>query len=485
MQTYVVKENKNFIGRKKELELLKKINQKNEAQIIICYGRRRVGKTELIEQAFRKSKILKFEGLKGKDQKEEIQHFLYQLSTYTGDRKISSLSYSTWKECFNLLSEYTIKGEWIVYFEELQWMACYASDLISELKYTWDNLFRRNSQLRLILCGSATSFMLTEVVRSQVLYNRSQTVLEVRELNLYETQMLLGGKHTIYELMDIYLCFGGIPEYLKRLKGGPSLLLKAAEESFQSTGFFYTEIDRIFVSQYANRKNYKNIVDFLSHRKFSNREEILKFLGIKSGGKISELIEDLLICRFIDGRGPIALGKANSLTQNSKLVRYQVADAYLRFYYKFIHYQSKAIDNGQFEKSPLKGLNLAQWRKWLGFSFEYWCLNHSTLIADRLGFSDVQYQVGPYYNRNVEKIQKGYQIDLLFDRNDKVMTVCEIKYTDKPVGREVSEALNQKIELMKVPSKKTIQRVLISAAGVKPEVRAHFDRILTLEDLIN
>jgi len=480
--SYPIKENKHFIGREKELAIIKKINQQTEAQILICYGRRRVGKTELIEQAFRKYNVLKFEGLQGKNHDDEIQHFLEQLANYVGDAKIALLKFTTWKQCFELLAEYTQKGIWTVYLEELQWMACYQSDLISELKYVWDNFFKKNPNLRLVLCGSATSFILTNVVKSQALYNRSQTVLELKELSIQECRLLFENKHSLLGLMDIYLCFGGIPEYLKKLKNGPSLLLNACSESFVETGFFHTEIDRIFVSQFSNRKNYKSIIDFLSQRKFSSRDEILKHLGITSGGKLSEIIEDLMVCRFIDAQSPLSF--TSTKKANSKLLRYQVSDPYLRFYYKFIRPKSKAIERGQFEKVPLNGLNLTSWRKWLGFAFEYWCLKNSVQIAQALGFSDVEYDVGPYYNRATEKIESGYQIDLLFDRADNVLSVCEIKYTERPVGKEIISEFEHKLELLVVGKRKTIQKVLISAAGAKPELRNYFDRIITLEDIL-
>jgi AAA+ ATPase superfamily predicted ATPase len=475
----VVKENKNFIGRKKELKTIKTLNDQNEAQILICFGRRRVGKTELIEQAFRKTKLLKFEGLKGKSQKEEIQHFLNQLAKYLVDPNISLLQFTSWRQCFELVSEHTRSGNWTIYLEELQWMACYESDLVSELKYVWDNFLRRNPKLRLVLCGSATSFMLTEVVRSQVLYNRSQTIIELKEFSIQESKLFLKGHHSTSELMDTYLSIGGIPEYLKKLRGGPSIFLKMCEQSFTSDGFFKSEIERIFVSQFAERKNYKRIVDYLSQRKYATREQILVNLGIKSNGKVTALLEDLEICNFISAQGPIAKGL------NTKLKRYQVADAYLRFYYKFILKQIKAIDRGQFEKSPIKGLNRNSWRKWLGFSFEHWCLNHASQISEILGFSDVNFRVGPSFSRATEKESPGFQIDLMFDRDDKVITVCEIKYTETLVGKEIIAEFEKKLALLNTSSNKSIQKILITAAGAKPEIHNYFDSIVTLEELVN
>lgn len=387
------------------------------------------------------------------------------------------MNYTTWTECFQLLSEYTKNGSWIIYFEELQWMACYESDLLSSLKYVWDNFFKKNSQFRLILCGSATSFMLSSVVRSQALYNRSQTVIELKEFSYEEARAFLKYKNSDIELMDIYLSIGGIPEYLKRIQDGASLFLSLCDQSFTRDCFFLTEIDRIFISQLSGRKSYKRIIEFLAQKKWADREQILKYLKLSSSGKVSEVIGDLLSCHFIQSEKPF------SLSESSKLIRYAISDNYLQFYYKFIHTKKTLIEKGTFTKSPSKALPLDSWRIWLGYSFERWCCQNSPLIAKALGFADVEYSAGPFYNRATQKSDPGFQIDLLFDRKDKVISVCEIKYTQKPVGLEIVKEFERKLEIFRPYTKKSIQKVLISFSGANPELKNHFDRIVDFKDI--
>ena len=151
--------------------------------------------------------------------------------------------------------------------------------------------------------------MLTQVVRSQVLYNRSQTIIELKEFSLAEAHEFLGKKHSIPELMDIYLSLGGILEYLKQIQKGASLYTKMCQQSFVKNGFFQSEIDRIFVSNLSNREHYRKIVEILSQKKFATREQILSKLDVQSGGKITELIQDLTICRFISANAPIGVWK--------------------------------------------------------------------------------------------------------------------------------------------------------------------------------
>lgn len=138
---------------------------------------------------------------------------------------------------------------------------------------------------------------------------------------------------------------------------------------------------------------------------------------------------------------------------------------------------------GYLQLVPIKGLNNATWRKWLGFAFEHWCMENSVLIAEILSFADVQYKVGPYFNRSTNQLNPGFQIDLMFDRSDRVVSVCEIKYTDNPVGSEVIKEFSKKIDLLNLSPRKTLQKILITAAGAKPELSGYFDRIITLDQL--
>lgn len=167
-------------------------------------------------------------------------------------------------------------------------------------------------------------------------------------------------------------------------------------------------------------------------------------------------------------------------------MRYQINDAYLQFFYKFIHPQLSDIQQGKYQNQPTKALNLQEYQQWLGYSFERYCLNNAHRIAEILGFFGVQYTAGAYYNRATTKKDPGYQIDLLFDRKDHVITVCEIKYTQNKTGTAVIDEFEKKLALLKNPKNKTVHKVLISASGADNALINHhyFDSILTLDDFI-
>jgi len=469
-----------FIGRVEEIKKLTQIGNGKEAALLIVYGRRRVGKTELIEHVYCDRNVLKFEGIEGYQQEQQQQIVMQQLADYAEEPLLRNVVVDNWIDVFRHIHRYTEEGTWTIYFEEVQWLSDYQSDFVSELKFAWDNFFRYNPKIVLVLCGSATSFMINQVVHSKALYNRSQHEIQLHEFSLPEAKQFFT-KYAVKDVMDAYLLVGGIPEYLKRLKQNSSIFLSLCEESFKSKGFFSTEYKRIFISNFSSNKNYEEIISFLSKRKFATREEILKHLGIKSGGRITELLQDLELCGFIAHYTPFYL------TNNSKLSRYCIRDSYLQFYYKFIKPIEKDIQQGVYNDYPSRAIHNQTLQQWLGFSFERFCRHYHHEIAKLLGFSAIRYRSGPYFSRSTLNEEPGFQIDLIFERFDQVITICEIKYLQGKVPYKVIEEFERKLQLFPNQKGKTIEKVLICTFGAEQrlEESGYFDRIITLSDLFH
>jgi Archaeal ATPase./Archaea bacterial proteins of unknown function. len=467
----------NFVGRKDELKYILDAAKNGEANILVVYGRRRIGKTELIEHAFLDRNLIKLEGVEDGDKKAQMVRVLYQLAKILDDKHITHMQFNTWLELFDFIASKIQNGKWTLYLEELQWLAEYKNELISDLKYVWDNSMRHNPDLLLILCGSSPSFMINQVVHSKALYNRSLYELNLGEFSLNETEEFLKNR-SYREVMDAYLSIGGIPEYLKRIQKYSSIQIGLCEESFKKDSFFSNEKNRIFISSFATNLHYQEIINYLSQVKFASKNDIEKALHIKGGGKLTDVIKDLEMCGFIERYLPY------QVTSNSNLVRYCIADNYLRFYFKFIAPLSERIQQSDYNRTPLHALNKESYEKWLGLSFERFCRKHSYLIASIIGFSAVRYKSGAFFNRKTIQNQAGYQIDLVFDRADHVLTVCEIKYTQSKIGTEVIEEFEKKISQLETKNQ-TIEKVLISASGATDALigRAYFDRIITLEDI--
>lgn len=473
------KKNAAFIGREREKAQLIKIANADASSIVIVSGRRRSGKTELLEQSFRHRNVLKFEGVEGQDENYQRAMVMRQLAKYTQNPLLNKITAVHWLDVFDAIYCYVKEGTWTVYFEEVQWLANYKETFISELKFAWDNQFRYNAKLIIILCGSSPSFMLKKVIYSKSLYNRSQYEIHLQPFTLAETQAFLP-KRSKREIMDAYLTLGGIPEYLKCIQSYSSLFLGICEESFLPNSYFSQEYQRIFVSSMNDNPYYKNTLDYLSQQRFATREQIASHLNIKAGGRISELLEELCLCGFVKKYAPY------NLNDNSKLARYQINDPYLQFFYKFIYPQWHDIQQGKYQHQTTKALNLQTYQQWLGYAFERYCLSNAHHIAEILGFSGIKYIAGTYYNRATTKINPGYQIDLLFDREDHVMTICEIKYTHNTIGTAVIDEFEKKCVLLKNNKNKTLHKVLISASGADNALmnRHYFDDVIILEQLI-
>ncbi|SCA63912.1 Uncharacterized protein SCG7109_BO_00020 [Chlamydiales bacterium SCGC AG-110-M15] len=479
VQALFIHEMERFVGRTRELKKLHDIDEESEPSIVIVYGRRRVGKTELLEQAFRDRNILKFEGIEGLSEAEQFANAMRQLANYVQDDLLNKVNIKSWSEFFDIVAKYTKEGRWTIYLEELQWLANYEDKLISELKYAWDNLFRRNSEIILVLCGSAPSFMLDKVVHSKALYNRSQHEIHLQELNILDTKSFLK-KRSDREIFNAYLTVGGVPEYLKWLDKESSVFLSLCHNAFTSGSFFSREYEKIFTSSLANNKHYQEIIETLSKHKFLSREELATKLKISSGGTLSTLLTDLDKCGFISKYHPY------NLNDGTNIIRYAIADNYLHFYFNFIKPILTNIANGDYDDAPQSAIKMDSYAKWLGFAFERWCRRYNRLIAKILGFSGIQYRSGAFFSRTTNKKDPGYQIDLVFDRADNVYTICEIKYLQSPAGIKVISDMEKKLSLFPNKGNKTLHKVLICNEGADSSVleRAYFDQIITCKDLI-
>ena len=474
----VIKKMEKFVGRRAEWARLTAIGQTPEPAILIVYGRRRVGKTELLEQVYANRNILKFEGIKGKSEEEQRTHVLWQLSEYLQEPLVAKLKIETWVEIFKLIYDRVSNGRWTIYFEEVQWLADYKDAFISELKFAWDNYFRHREGWLIILCGSAPSFIINHVILSKSLYNRSQHELHLKEFGLSETMQFLS-PCSKREVMDAYLTVGGIPEYLKWCKTSSSIFTSLCKNAFTPDSFFSREYERIFVSSLAENKHYKMIIEFLANVRFATREEILNHLKISSNGTLTQLLKDIELCGFIEKYTPYNLNEASHLS------RYCISDHYMQFYYKFIKPIDSEIQRGFFQENPASAIKVDTYQKWLGFAFERFCRHRHLLIAKILGFHGIHYRAGAFYNKKMQKSEPGFQFDLGFDRDDRVLTLCEIKYAQAKIGTGVIEEFERKLELIPNPKRKTLQKVLITTEGASDSLitRHYFDYVITLDNL--
>ena len=464
---------KELIGRSQELSKIREILTSRDPAIIIVHGRRRIGKTYLIEHALAPYKYLKVEGLESQSKAVQIRSALDSLAQVVDRREISEMKISSWKRLFERMVEYVPGYFSVLYLEEIQWLANYKGSLISDLKHVWDNHFGKIPGFKLILCGSSPSFISKKVIRSKALYNRSQEVISLKPFTFAESRGFFSKTKTPHEVFDGYLLVGGVPPYLQRLSKRSSVLQSLAQESFAPDSFFSEEMEKVFTSSLGENTEYRKIIRALVRSPGLTVSEIADKLKVKRGGTLSGLINELEITGFIRASTPILHPRPTNLKKHF------IADPYLHFFYKFLEPNLKKISAGYYLDNPTRGLEPRMLNILLGFAFERFCLDNAVKIAGLLGFSAVEYNFGPFFNRSA-----GVQADLCFDRADRVLTVCEVKYSTKEIGKEVIAEFEKKVQKLIGVTAKSIDPVLITVNGVSQSVidTGYFRRVLKLED---
>lgn len=468
----------NFIGRKAEMERLQTAWNQRESKLTVIYGRRRVGKTRLIEEAFHSQKLIIFEGLEGQPSAAQQKTFLEQLAKISGQKSYEQFQASNWIDILILLSNYLGRQKTIVLFDEFQWMASERKELVSHLKYCWDNYFTKKNNIHLILCGSISSFLVRKVIQSKALYGRVDLEMHLKSLAIQEMKNFFRPPRSPREWVEIYLCMGGIPQYLKMIDPAQSAGKNIETLCFSKEGYLVHDFERIFVSHFGKNRHYKDILLGLAAKAFRSREELQKICRLPTGGRLSEYLEELELADFIEGYSPVHKPEAE------KIKRYRLCDPYLLFYFRFIHPHLRKIRQGEGEVRLSRFVSDQQYAIWQGLAFEQFCYRHHALIAEKLGFGAVRYECGPWFRR--ADLKSGAQIDMLFIRADHILTLCEIKFQSQPIGKEIISPIEKKVAALKNHFRETIEKVLITASPPTANLQqeGYFHRILTLDTLL-
>jgi len=468
-----------FIGRKKELQLIKtKVESRNSA-IIVVYGRRRVGKSLLIDQAMNNYKALKFEGIENRSTTDQINNFLLQLNYQLKPEKPVHNT-SNWREAFIYLFDQIKDRSTHLVFDEFQWMANYRKDIVSDLKMVWDQYLSQIPGLTLVLCGSIASFMLHKVIRSKALYGRTDLHIHLKPFNATETSLMLPDKG-LKEVVEAHMFTGGIPKYLELLKTESSIYTSLNREAFTESGYYFQEFDRIFTSHFGRNPDFEKIIRTLAKHPYGMlRKELLNHAGISPGGNVTKHLFDLESADFI--RSSIPIDKKT----NFRHFKYTLTDAYMRFYFAFIEPARRKIIEGLSDTLFFRISQTPVFSDWKGRAFEYFCIQHAKRISEILGFNGIDFMFGPFFRSHTVKTA-GVQIDLVYDRADNVITLCEMKYLNRPVGVSIIEDIEKKVQvLQEFYPEKTIQRVLVTLTPPSNDLinAGYLYRVITADEII-
>lgn len=477
-----------MVGRKKETEELNRIYNSSRAQLVAVYGRRRVGKTYLVDEVFKGKIAFRHAGLspveveKGASAsplKAQLKHFYNSLLLH-GMKKDNCPE--NWLDAFLMLEMFleskNTSEKQIVFLDELPWMDTPRSGFIIAFEGFWNTWGCHRDNLIVIICGSATSWITDNLINNHGgLYNRLTYEMKLSPFTLRECEQYFvseGIKLSRYDITQAYMITGGIPYYLSYFKKGNSLAQNVDELFFSKNAKLKNEFERLFFSIFNRPEVMISIIKFLSTRNAGyTRNEIASNIGWSSGGTLSQALEALIESDFIVKYVPFGYSK--------RMEHYKLVDPFCVFYIKFV--ENKNQLNETFWQHNQVAQSVVSWR---GFAFESVCFNHVSQIKRALEIGGVSATYSAWSKK--EGDTEGTQIDLIIDRKDNVVNMCEIKFygNDFVVNKDYHKKLISRQELLskELSRKVIIHNTLITTYGLKyNEYSSVFDRVIILDDL--
>jgi len=454
-----------MIGRTHEISILKKAFKSSQPELIAIIGRRRVGKTFLIRNFFGASIDFEMVGLKDGNKEQQLRNFSYSLKDASGtDTALEKLP-KDWLEAFYQLKDYLSKTNTgdrkkVVFIDELPWIASGKSDFLTGFSYFW-NSYASNENILVVICGSATAWMIKKILNNKGgLHNRVTKKILLRAFTLSETETYFKTKgihFDRYQILQLYMAIGGIPHYLDQVEGGKTAVQNIDEICFHPEGMLRTEYDNLYSSLFLHPERYERVVEALADKwKGLSRIEILDTTQLKDGGSVSTILRELEQSGFITSYV--------SYNKKKKDTLYRLTDNYSLFYLKYIK------DIPKNESGNWQSLSQNQsWKSWSGYAFENICLQHIDRIKHGLGIAGVHTKQFSFFARGTDTAD-GTQIDLLIDRMDNAISICEMKfYNDEyDLTKVDAEKLKRKRTVFRKSSqtKKQIFLVLLTTFGL-------------------
>lgn len=464
-----------IIGREKEKRVLSKLSTRNEPEFIAIYGRRRVGKTFLIRNFFR-DKGLYFEvtGQYQTSYKLQLENFYHALfKTFSITRPIPKPS--SWKEALSLLTllikTHAGRNKIILFFDELPWLATQRSGLLQALDYEWNTEWSSVKNLKLIVCGSAASWVLDNIINATGgLHNRITKVIHLKQFSLGETNEYLKKRSVRFkplQILELYMVMGGIPYYLNQIEKGKSAAENINNVCFTEDGLLFSEYDRLFPSLFKNADIHLKIIrEIVKKKNHISRQDLVNSGGFSSGGGFHDKVSELVSSGFI--REYVPFGK------KSRDTAFKITDEYTLFFMQWIEPIKKrgVISNPDYW---LNASTQQKYKTWTGYAYEAVCEKHVQQIIKKLGIKNVAGEVGKWHFFPAAGSKKpGAQIDLIIDRFDDCINICEVKFSrnEYVIAKRYARSLLNKIDVFeeKTGTKKQIFLTLITTMGLKKNI---------------
>ena len=472
-----------FYGREDILGQLGDLLKRRTASLVTCRGRRRIGKSTLIEEFARRNRLrfLKLEGLSPRESDtdaKQLAAFSRQLGAATGKREKSA---ANWFDAFARLDAAIEDVPTVVFLDEISWMGKYDPDFPGELKYAWDNRFKRHDRLIMVICGSVSTWITKNILRSKGFVGRPALNLVVGELPLSDCLKFWGKKASRIsdsEIFDILSVVGGVPKYLELVDPSASAETNIRKLCFTPGGLLAEEFYDIFDDVFDGGRTVERRILVSLAESSRTGAEIAERLGMDNNGHFQEKLEALEIAGFIARDG----GLNPETGRPARIVRYRICDNYSRFFLKYVEPVADSVRKGLFRFSSLA--QLSGWNTVLGLQFECLVLNNLPELLKRMGLSDVLILSAAPYRKRAHARGEGCQIDLLLI-SSRTWWVVEIKRR-REIGTEIIDEVAHKVRNLKVAPGVSVRTALVYCGALSPAVTAegYFDILTDAHDIL-
>lgn len=468
-----------LIGREREVQELKKCYDSEKSEFVIVYGRRRIGKTFLVRSFFNNKFAFNYVGAHNYSDAEQLQNFAEALRQYSG--ALLSPILKNWNDAFShlkeLLSNLPSRQRKVVFIDEMPWIDSAKSGFVKALENFWNGWAAVRGDILFIACGSATSWMVDKIVENQGgLHNRITQQIYLRPFTLRETEQYLEDKGCRWDRLQIlqgYMIMGGIPYYLSLVDPKQSLAQNIDRLFFAKNSSLRNEFSELYAALFSGADKYILVVKALAEKREGlSRTEIIQKSGV-SGGWLTKILANLERCDFI-------ISYAN-FGHKSKNTIYRLSDFYTLFYLKFIE-----NDTSHDENRWTHLLLSPQISSWQGYTFELVCLLHLSQLKEALGISGILTEASSWRSSGEEG--ERTQIDLVIDRMDRVVNLCEMKFSIAPyiISREYEQKLRSRMAVFQAAThtRKALVTTLVTTYGVSPNKHSGIVQSeVTMDDL--
>lgn len=469
-----------MVGRIEEIKILQRLLESPKAEMLAVYGRRRVGKTYLIKNVYQPYISFEFTGTQNATRQNQLFKFSEKLKEYFVSSEAIAAP-KTWYEAFNQLKICLSKSteKQVVFFDELPWIDSARSNFLEELGYWWND-WASNQNIVVVVCGSAASWMLKKLINHKGgLHNRVTQKINLKPFTLAESKLYLESLNVQwddYQIIQFYMSVGGIPTYLQEAKQGETPTQTIDRAFFTKDGSLRYEFTNLYAALFENYENHITVIKLIGGKwQGMSRQDIIAQSKIKDGGALTKVLEELEASSFIT-QIPSFMKKASGFV-------YRLTDEYSLFYLKFIEGKTLMGKNIWLQESSED-----KYRIWAGYAFENLCIKHAEAIKMALGISGIYTETSSFSHKSNEQAA-GFQLDMLIDRADRAINLCEIKFynDDFPMTDEFATQLRQRRENFRTitKTKKTLFNTLITTYGVKHSKtsKSQIDHVLTMDKL--